>query len=321
MSAVTTRPFNASTPEPAAPTVRRRRAQRSSSRTLISDAELNRGKGRLLYGVVLTLVVVGFTVAFVLPLYWMIASALKTSAELARPNPTFVPHSFHPESYSQAWAGLDIRHFFLNTAFYAFGGWGIQIVVDVAAAYALSKLRPVLGKLVLGLILSSLMLPASALLVPTYLTVANVPFVHFNLLSTPWALWLPGAANAFNIYVLKRFFDQIPSEILDAASIDGAGRIRTLWSVVLPLSRPVLAVVSIFAVIGIWKDFLWPLLVLPDPNSQTLSVALSRLSATGHVELNVLMAALVISSVPMVAIFVAFQRHILGGLTAGALKG
>jgi multiple sugar transport system permease protein len=174
---------------------------------------------------------------------------------------------------------------------------------------------------VLGAMLASLMLPAAALLVPTYLTVSDVPLVHLNLLNTPWALWLPAAANAFNIYVLKRFFDQIPDDLLDAASIDGAGPLRILYSVILPLSRPVLAVVSIFSVVAMWKDFLWPLLVLQNPDTQTLSVALSRLSATGHVPTNELMAGLVIASVPMIAIFLVFQRSILSGLSAGSVKG
>jgi multiple sugar transport system permease protein len=165
------------------------------------------------------------------------------------------------------------------------------------------------------------MLPSAALLVPAYLTVSHVPLIGVNLLNTPWALWLPAAANAFNVYVLKRFFDQIPDDLLDSASLDGAGRVRTLWSVVLPLSRPVLGVVSIFAVIAMWKDFLWPLLVLQDPDTQTLSVALSRLSSTSQVPLNVMMAGLVIASVPMVAIFLAFQRNIIDGLSAGAMKG
>jgi multiple sugar transport system permease protein len=169
--------------------------------------------------------------------------------------------------------------------------------------------------------LASLMLPAAALLVPAYLTVSHVPLIGVNLLNTPWALWLPGAANAFNVYILKRFFDQIPSDLIDSASLDGAGPLRTLWSVVLPLARPVLGVVSIFAVIGMWKDFLWPLLVLQDPDTQTLSVALSRLSATSQVPQNVMMAGLVIASVPMIAIFLIFQRSIISGLSAGAMKG
>ena len=149
----------------------------------------------------------------------------------------------------------------------------------------------------------------------------DLPIVDVNLLNTPWALWLPGAANAFNIYVLKRFFDQIPDDLLDATSIDGAGRLRMLWHVVLPLSRPVLAVVSIFAIIGSWKDFLWPLLVLQDPNAQTFNVALSRLAFTGYVTQNEMLAGLAIASIPMVIIFMVFQRSILSGLSAGALKG
>src|SRR2546429_2672075 len=314
------RPVPADTP----PVPRGRpRAFRGSGgpRTLVSTADLSRPRNRVVYFAVLATVTIVMLVVFVFPFYWMVTGALKSPVELAQPRPGLVPHALHPEAYGYAWTRLQIAHFFLNTALYAVGGWLVQLVVDVSAAYALSKLRPVLGNVVLGAMLASLMLPAAALLVPAYLTVSNVPLVHVNLLNTPWALWLPGAANAFNIYVLKRFFDQIPGDILDSASLDGAGRLRILWSIVVPLSRPVLAVVSIFAVIGIWKDFLWPLLVLQDPQSQTLSVALSRLASTGRVPLNELLAGLVIASVPMVVVFLACQRQILAGLSAGSLKG
>ncbi|HEV2781047.1 MAG TPA: carbohydrate ABC transporter permease [Actinophytocola sp.] len=289
--------------------------------SLISAATLRTRRGRVIYVTVLALTTVVFLLVFFFPLYWMITGAVKHPAELARPTPTFVPESFHPESYVDAWSKLRLARYFLNTVLYAAGGWLLQIVLDVAVAYALSRLRPVLGWLVLGLMLASLMLPTAALLVPAYLTVSDVPIFDVNLLNTPWALWLPGVANAFNIYVLKRFFDQIPGDLIDAASIDGAGRLRTLRSVVLPLSRPVLAVVSIFAIIAIWKDFLWPLLVLQEPEAQTLSVALSRLSLTSQVALNELMAGLVIASLPMVVVFLIFQRSILSGLSVGALKG
>ena len=290
-------------------------------RTLISPVSLRTRRGRIGYAVVLGATALVFLLVFFFPLYWMITGAVKHPAELAMTTPTFVPHTFHPESYVDAWSKLRIAHYFLNTVYFALGGWVLQLVFDVAVAYALSKLRPVLGRLVLGLMLSTLMLPAAALLVPAYLTVADVPLFRLNLLNTPWALWLPGVANAFNIYLLKRFFDQIPDDLLDAASIDGAGRLRILWSVVLPLSRPVLGVTSIFAIIGIWKDFLWPLLVLQDPEVQTLSVALSRLSITSQVQLNELLAGLVIASLPMIIVFLIFQRSILNGLSAGGLKG
>lgn len=303
------------------PPRRKRRAASSSAgtRTLISAVDLKRH--RVAYFVVLGLTLLVFTLVFLFPLYWMVTSAVKSPAEYALSTPTFIPRSWHPETYAEAWNQMQIAKYFVNTVFYAVGGWLISLVVDVLVAYALSKLKPIFGKIVLGLMLASLMLPAAALLVPAYLTVSNVPLVHVNLLNTPWALWLPAAANAFNVYVLKRFFDQIPDDLLDAASIDGAGRLRMLWSIVLPLSRPVLGVVSIFIIIGIWKDFLWPLLVLQEPNTQTLSVALARLANTSQVPPTEFMAGLVIASVPMIVIFLIFQRSIIGGLSAGSTKG
>jgi multiple sugar transport system permease protein len=284
-------------------------------RTLVSPLFLKRHK--VAYFITVGVLVAVFALVFVFPFYWMVTGAFKDPQEVIQPTPTFIPQSFLPETYLKAWSNLRIGHFFLNTAFYAAGAWFFQMVIDVAAAYALSKLRPMYGKVVLGAMLASLMLPMTALLVPAYLTVSEL-----GLLNTPWALWGPAAANAFNIYVLKRFFDQIPTDILDAAAIDGAGKFRLLWSVVLPLSRPVLAVTSILAIITAWKDFLWPLLVLQDPDVQNLSVALSRLAATGgSTPFTQLLAGLVFASVPMVVVFLVFQRHILSGLAAGSMKG
>jgi multiple sugar transport system permease protein len=195
----------------------------------------------------------------------------------------------------------------------------VQLAVDVPAAYALSKLRPVLGNKILALMLATLMLPASALLVPTYVTITDLPIFGVNLINSPTAIWFPAAANAFNIYLLKRFFDQIPGELLEAAVLDGAGQLRILWRIVLPISRPILAVVSILAIVAAWKDFIWPLLVFPDTSKQTLSVALQRMEI--DMPLNLMLAGLVLASVPMVALFLFFQRHILAGLTAGSVKG
>ena len=173
---------------------------------------------------------------------------------------------------------MDLSRLLFNTLYYAFGALAFQLVFDVAAAYSLSKLRPVFGKVILGMMLATLMIPATVLVVPQYLTVLDVPIVQRNLLNSPWAIWLPSVTNAFNIFLLKRFFDSIPRELLDAAAIDGASPLRTLRSVVLPISRPILGVVSIFAVVGVWKDFLWPMLTLPDPSKQTLNVGIYSLS-------------------------------------------
>ncbi|MBJ6641344.1 carbohydrate ABC transporter permease [Streptomyces sp. DHE7-1] len=290
-----------------------------STRTLISPARLARPRGRLLYWVVFAVVVAAFVLVFLGPLYWLASSGVKDPQEVIRTPPTLVPRSFTPGNYTRAWDVMDLSRLLLNTTFYAFGALACQLVLDVAAAYSLSRLRPVLGKAILGMMLATLMIPATVLVVPQYLTVLDVPIVHRNLLNTPWAIWLPSVTNAFNIFLLKRFFDSIPKELLDAAAMDGASPTRILWSIVLPVSRPILGVVSIFAIVGVWKDFLWPMLTLPDPSKQTLNVGIYSLS-TG-VPVNILIAALTIASLPTLLIFLVFQRNIMSGLTAGGLKG
>ncbi|SHM89618.1 carbohydrate ABC transporter permease [Cryptosporangium aurantiacum] len=286
-------------------------------RTLVSASTLARH--RVLYRVIFGAAVVAFVLAFLFPVYWMVVGALKSPEELVQTPPTLVPSDWQPENYRDAWHTLSLTTHLTNTAVQAAGAWVLQIVFCTLAAYALSRLRPVFGQLILGGILATLMVPASALLVPKYLTVVDVPLVHVNLLNSPLAIWLPAVANAFNLYLLKRFFDQIPSELLEAAEIDGAGPVRRLWHVVLPLSRPVLGVVSIFAVVAVWQDFLWPLLVFSDTSKAPISVALVQLSADAPV--SQLIAAMVIASVPMVALFLVFQRHIIAGIGAGSLKG
>lgn len=266
------------------------------------------------YWIVLTGVLVLFTAAFLLPLLWVLLGAFKPPAELAQQPPTILPRTWEPGAYVNAWNYMDLGRFFLNTFVVAIGAWAVQMAVIVPAAYALSKLRPWGGNVVMGLMLATLMLPATALLVPVYLTLTDL-----GLLNNPAGIWFPAAANALNVYLLKRFFDQIPEELLEAARIDGAGTWTTLVRIILPISRPILAVVSIFAVVAAWKDFIWPLLVFPDPAKQTLSVALQRFAP--DTPINLLLAGLVLASLPMVALFLAFQRHILAGLTAGGVKG
>ncbi|KJK51833.1 ABC transporter permease [Lentzea aerocolonigenes] len=274
---------------------------------------LTRGTGKL-YWAVLTITLVLFTAAFLLPLVWVLLGAFKPPAELAQQPPTILPRTWEPGAYVNAWNYMDLGRFFLNTFVVAIGAWAVQMAVIVPAAYALSKLRPIFGNVIMGLMLATLMLPATALLVPVYLTLTDL-----DLLNNPAGIWFPAAANALNVYLLKRFFDQIPEELLEAARIDGANAWTTLVRIILPISRPILAVVSIFAVVAAWKDFIWPLLVFPDPAKQTLSVALQRFAP--DTPINLLLAGLVLASLPMVALFLAFQRHILAGLTAGGVKG
>jgi multiple sugar transport system permease protein len=295
-------------------------AVRAASRTLISPAQLNRPTGRVAYWAVFCLTTVVFALVFLFPLYWMFAGGLKSPQEIIQIPPTLLPSHPHPGNYSTAWSEADMGQLLWNTTFYAGGALAFQLVFDVGAAYAFSKLRPAFGNVILFGMMATLMIPTSVLALPTYLTANSLPFVHWSLLNTPWVIWLPSvASNAFSIVLLKRFFDSIPAELLAAASIDGAGPLRALWSVVLPMSRPILGVVSIFAVVNVWKDFLWPLLVLTNTSDQTINIGLFQLSV-GLPE-NILIAALAIASIPTIVFFLIFQRNIMSGLTAGSLKG
>ncbi len=298
---------------------KKRKGTAYETRTLVSPLSLRTWHGKLIYWTVLVVVVVGFTIAFVFPLYWMVTGALKSPDELAQIPPSFFPKEYDFGVYKEAWDQLQLGVFLRNTALYAGGAWLFTLLVDVTAAYALSKLRPFFGKLILGLMLATLMIPPMVLLLPTYLVAKDVPLFHFNLLNTPWAIWLPAAANGFFIFLLKRFFDSIPRELLEAAEIDGASPVRILWSIVLPVSRPILGVVSILSVVTVWKDFVWPLLVLPETDKMSISVGIASLSA--QMPQNVLIAALVIASLPTILVFFVFQRSIMAGLTAGSLKG
>jgi multiple sugar transport system permease protein len=288
-------------------------------RTLVSPLALRTPRGRLIYWTILAVVVIGFTGAFVFPLYWMVTGALKSPDELAQIPPSFFPKDYDFGVYKEAWEQLQLGVFLKNTALYAGGAWLFTLAVDVTAAYALSKLRPFFGKLILGAMLATLMIPPMVLLLPTYLVAKDLPIFHLDLLNTPWAIWLPAAANGFFVFLLKRFFDSIPRELLEAAEIDGASPLRILWSIVLPVSRPILGVVSILSVVTVWKDFVWPLLVLPETDKMSISVGIASLSA--QMPQNVLIASLVIASLPTILVFFVFQRSIMAGLTAGSLKG
>jgi multiple sugar transport system permease protein len=168
--------------------------------------------------------------------------------------------------------------------------------------------------------LATLMIPSTVLIVPQYLTVANLPILHVNLIGTPEAIWLPSVANAFSIFLLKRFFDSIPTELMDAAAIDGASPLRALRSIVLPISRPILGVVTIFGFVAVWKDFLWPLLVESGytPTRETINVGITGATTT---PVNLIIAASAMAAIPTIIFFLIFQRNILSGLTAGSLKG
>lgn len=292
-----------------------------AQRTLISSVQLNRRRGKITYRIVLTVVVVAFTLAFIGPMYFLFTDGLKSTQEAISTPPTLYPHHVYPGNYLASWNRLDVGRLLWNTVYYAFGALVFQLVFDVAAAYSLSKLRPFLGNAIFFAMLATLMIPVTVLVVPQYVTIIDLPILHVNLVGSPEAIWLPSVANAFNIFLLKRFFDSIPTEYIDAAQIDGASRLTILLRIVLPISRPIIGVVSIFGLVAVWKDFLWPLLVEYGytPTRETLNVGIWQ-AQIGTPE-NLLIAASAMAAIPTIVFFLIFQRNIMAGLTAGGIRG
>jgi multiple sugar transport system permease protein len=302
------------------PARRRSGAPTQEDRGIVSGADWRRPRIRLAMRILQ-----GATLLFLLivglgPLLWMVKSSVTPTQDTLRAPMALWPHGFDLGQLATAWSRTHIDRYLLNTIWIAAGSWLVQIVVATTAGYALSVLKPRFHSILSGLVLATLFVPALVLLVPLYLTVVDMPVVHFRMIDTFWAVWLPAGASAFNVVVIKRFFDNLPREIFDAARVDGAGPFQLFWRIVLPMSRPIIGVVSVFAVIATWKDYLWPLLVLRKPDLQPLSVRLPTLQPT--TDLGVFIAALTISSLIPIALFLLFQRLFLRGPgLSGALKG
>ncbi|GAA1855004.1 carbohydrate ABC transporter permease [Myceligenerans crystallogenes] len=291
-----------------------------ADRGIVSDADLRRPGIRYGLRAVHGLLLAALLVTGLGPVLWLAKAAVTPTQDTLRTPLAVFPHGIDLANLAEAWTRFDIDLHFVNTLWLALGSWAVQLLVAVTGGYVLSVLRPWYARILNWLVLSTLFVPAVVLLVPLYLTVLDVPGLHVSLVNTFWAVWLPAGANAFNVLLVTRFFDGLPREVFEAARVDGAGPFRLGWSIVLPMSRPVLGVVSVLAFVTAWKDFLWPLLVLRDQAVQPLSVRLPALQ--DYVELEVLLAALAVSTVIPVLIFLLFQRLFLDGAgISGAVKG
>ena len=289
-------------------------------RGIISIDEWRRPSVRFGVGGAQVLLLVGLVVIGLGPLLWLAKSAITpTNDTITHPMALF-RHGFAWGNLREAWVNVDVGRYFWNTIVLAFGSWLVQLVVATTGGYALSVLRPRYARIVTALLLVTLFVPAVVLLVPLYIEIVHPPLIHHSFIDTYWAVWLPAGASAFNVVLVKRFFDNLPREIFEAARLDGAGPFALFWKIVLPLSKPILGVVSVFAVLASWKDFLWPLLVLPDPSKQPLSVRLPTIQS--QTELGVFLAAMFIACLVPIAGFLIFQRSFLRGTGfGGAIKG
>ena len=296
-------------------------ADRAEGETaLLSDAEWQRPAVRYGLGTAHVVLLVLLVVVGLGPLLWLAKSSITPTQDTLTTPMSFFPHGVAWANISHAWSDVNVQRYFWNTVLLAFGSWLAQLIVATTGGFVLSVLRPRYAGFVNALMLATLFVPAVVLLVPLYIEIVHPPVVHHSLVNSYWAVWLPAGASAFNVVLMKRFFDNLPREIFEAARVDGAGPFRLFWSVVLPMSKPILGVVSVFAVLASWKDFLWPLLVLTNPDEQPLSVRLPQIQL--QTDLGVFLAALFIATLVPIAAFLIFQRSFLRGSgLGGALKG
>jgi multiple sugar transport system permease protein len=287
---------------------------------LISATDWRKRRIRWGVGGTQALLLVALVIVGLGPLLWLAKSAITPTNDTITHPMSLFPHGAAWGNLSEAWSNVHVGRYFWNTVVLAIGSWFVQIVVATTGGFALSVLRPKYAKVITGLLLATLFVPAVVLLVPLYVEIVHPPLINHSFIDSYWAIWLPAGASAFNVVLVTRFFDNLPREIFEAARVDGAGPWRLFLFVVLPMSRPILGVVSVFAVLASWKDFLWPLLVLTNPDIQPLSVRLPNIQA--QTELGVFMAALLIASLVPIIGFLIFQRSFLRGSgLGGAIKG
>jgi multiple sugar transport system permease protein len=299
---------------------RRPRAQPANAQGLVSGGDWRRPGVKWGLGLSQTLLLVGLVVIGLGPILWLAKSAITPTQDTISHPMAFFPHGVAWSNLSRAWNDVGVGRYLWNTIVIAIGSWLMQIVVATTGGYALSVLRPRYANVITGLLLATLFIPIVVLLVPLYVEIVHPPLIHHSFIDSYWAIWLPAGASAFNVVLMKRFFDNLPREIFEAARIDGCGPFRLFLSIVLPMSRPILGVVSVFALLASWKDFLWPLLVLSDPNKQPLSVRLPTIQS--QTELGVFLAAMFIACIVPIVGFFVFQRSFLRGTgLGGAIKG
>ena len=254
---------------------------------------------------------------FVVPLFWVFSASLKDLREIYTFPPVWIPTEPKFSNYSEAWSSAPFGRFYLNTIITTSFGVALEVVNAVLTAYALVFLRFPGKNLIFIAMLAALMVPIHVTILPNFLTIASLGWVN-----TYQGIILPGASVAFGAFLLRQHFLTLPREISEAARLDGASHLQTLWYVILPISRPMLVTVALVSVVTKWNDFLWPLVSTNAENMRTLPIGLSYLfSAEGASQWGLIMAATIFVILPVLLLFLRWQKHIVSGLTSGATKG
>jgi multiple sugar transport system permease protein len=251
------------------------------------------------------------------PFLWMLLGSLKPQAEFLVTTPTFLPKAATTDNYQRLFSQLDFPRFFFNSSVVALVVTAGNLLFCPMLGYALAKLEWRGKRLIMGLVLATLMVPAGITLIPNFVLMRNL-----GLVNTYPGLILPFLVGPFGVFLTRQFMYGIPNELLEAARIDGANEWRTYWTVVLPIAAPVLATLGILTFLGSWNSFLYPLVMAQEQNMYTLPVALATFATNQYqADHGMLMAGSVVLVLPVLLIFILFQRWITEGIATTGLKG
>jgi sn-glycerol 3-phosphate transport system permease protein len=252
-----------------------------------------------------------------LPVYWMVIGAFKSSVEIYRVPPTWFPVQPTLENFATAWNSAPFGRYYVNSFIITLFGSAFEIYFAVSSAYAFAFLRFPQKNLLFLLLLAALMVPAQITVLPNYLTVAGLGWIN-----TYQGIVVPGASVAYGTFLLRQYYRTLPLEVLDAAKVDGAGHLRTLWSVVVPLAKPGIISFALLSIVAKWNDFLWPLIVTNTREMRVLPIGIYWLKVEeGAIDWGAIMAGTLFVVLPVVIVFLYAQRYIVDGIAAGAVKG
>jgi multiple sugar transport system permease protein len=253
---------------------------------------------------------------FFVPFYWVFVISVQKGTTVSSWPLDLVPQ-WHWANYSRAWDLTTWPRFFLNTVFIAACTVVLCLVTSVLAGYAFGVLKFPGKKIIMGLILSVLMVPTVTLIVPDYV-IAN----ELHLLNTYWIQILPFGSSVFGIFLVRQFFLTMPQEIMDAAAVDGAGRMRILWHIGVPAVRPALLLIGINVFVASWNSFLWPQIMVNNPSLQPIEVGLASFSTDNGTDWSAMSAAVCFTTIPIMLVFLLLQKQFIRGAmnAAGSVK-
>jgi alpha-1,4-digalacturonate transport system permease protein len=262
-----------------------------------------------------TIVLWGSVFLFVFPLGWFVLSSFKPGGELFTYPLTFWPKNFTLDGFFLAWERVDFARYFGNTLFVSTITTVLTVFFSASTGYALAKYKARWLNILFICILATTMLPTEVILSPTFAVIRDL-----GLYNTLAGIIIPSVITATGIFMFRQFFITVPDELIDAARMDGASEMGIFFRIMLPLARPIVVTLAIFSFQWRWNDYIWPLLVLNDPKQYTIQVALRSLVGAENIEWTILLAASVISIIPLAIIFLIFQRYVMSADLNSGLK-